>query len=144
MQLTSVQMLGLPFAVISSVAIAVTASTGKAPGSAAAMITVNVQSVSLDVDPEQLRILVQFGQCAATGPTLPVLPSYPPGTQPSSSRVEVQLQAHMLFGQLQTSCMTEAETYGGDADLAFWLASPSCSFTKSTIQVGGWTVPWSY
>lgn len=132
-QLVSVQMLGTPLAVVSSLDAAVASS--KADAQAGSRIIVELQSVSLDIDAIHLTKLVQFVQCTMLGPSVPVLPTYPPDTLPSSGRMEVQMQAQMLFGQLQASSMIDPGTRSTAPDLAFWLIAPSFSYSKSTAQV---------
>lgn len=135
-QLVAVEVLGAPLAVVSSVDIAVTSKQGKQQllqgGSA---VTVGIQSISLDVEPVHIAQLVDWVQCTMLGPTLPVLPTYPQHAQPPNGRVEIQMIAQMLFGQLQVGSMANEEPGDSPPDLAFWLTAPTFSYSKDTAQV---------
>ena len=89
---------GRLLAVIGTIDVAVAAGSASPQGSLG--VTVRVQSVSLDWEPCHISRLVQFLQCAMLGPSVPVLQSYPPSTQPQSSCIRIQMEVQMLFGQV--------------------------------------------
>ncbi len=135
LQPVSIEMLGGPLAMISTLEIAVTSNESKGQSQSGLTVLVGVQSAGLELDPVHIRKLVQFVQWTMLGPTIPVLPSYPPPVQASSGRVKVQLQAQMVFGQLQVGSAADQGPEGPPPDLAFWMTSFSFSYSKSTAQV---------
>lgn len=92
----SIRTVGRPLAVTGAIDIAVAASSA----SPNTMIQIQIQSVSLDVEPCHISPLVHFLQCIALGPAVPVLPCYPPATLPQSSGLRVEMEVQMLFGQV--------------------------------------------
>lgn len=92
----SIRTVGSPLAVIGAIDIALAAS------STVPNMTIQIQSVSVDVEPCHISPLVQFLQCAALGPAVPVLPCYPPATLPQSTCLRVEMEVQMLFGQVQS------------------------------------------
>ncbi len=136
LQSVSIEVLGGPLAMISTLEIAVTSSQSKGQSQSGSTVLVGVQSVGLELEPVHITKLVQFVQCTMLGPTIPVLPTYPPPVQASSGRVKVQLQAQMVFGQLQVGSAVDQGPEGAPPpDLAFWMTSPSFSCSKATAQV---------
>ena len=135
-QVVSVQTLGSPIAVISSVDIAAAAPHAAKPVlQAGSSLNIGVQSVSLDVDAVHITTLVRFAQCTMLGPPIPVLPTYPQHEPPVSTGMEVEMQAQTLFGQVQMGSIAELHGNCRAPDLSFWLTSPGLSFSKSTAQV---------
>lgn len=135
-QLVAVEVQGAPLAVVSRVDIAVTSKQGKEQLSqGGSAVTVGIQSISLDVEPAHIAKLVHWVECTMLGPTLPVLPTYPQHAQPPNGRVQVQIFAQMLFGQLQVGSMANEESGDSPPDLAFWLTGPIFSYSKDTAQV---------
>lgn len=135
LQLVSIEMLGAPVAMISTLEIAVTPSQSKGQSQSGSTVLVGVHSVGLELEPVHITKLVQFVQCSMLGPPIPVLPAYPPAVQASSGRVKVQMQAVMVFGQVQVGSAADEEPEAQPPDLAFWMTSPSFSYSKSTAQV---------
>ena len=99
-QSPSIMKIGSPFAVISTIDMAVAASSSSTSLQGSPDVTINVQSVSFDWQSCHISPLVQFLQCTTLGPAIPVLPSYPPSTQPQGSRINVEMEVQMLFGQV--------------------------------------------
>ena len=136
LQPVSIEMLGGPLAMISTLEIAVTSNQSKGQSQSGSTVLVGVQSVGLELEPAHIAKLVQFMQWTMLGPTIPVLPTYSPQAQASSGRVKVQLQAQMVFGELQMGSAADQELEAPPPpDLAFWMTSPSFSYSKSTAQV---------
>ena len=136
LQSVSIEVLGGPLAMISTLEIAVTSSQSKGQSQSGSTVLVGVQSVGLELEPAHIAKLVQFVQWTMLGPTIPVLPTYPPPVQASSGSVKVQVQAQMVFGQLQMGSAADQEPEGPlPPDLAFWMTSPGFSYSKSTAQV---------
>ncbi len=135
LQPASIEMLGGPLAMISTLEIAATSRQSKGQSQSGSTVLVGVQSVGLELEPVHIIKLVQFLQYTMLGPTIPVLPTYPPPLQASSGRVKVQMQAQMVFGQLQVGSAVDPGPEGPSPDLAFWMTSPSFSYSKATAQV---------
>ncbi|DBA79124.1 TPA: Protein argonaute-3, variant 2 [Trebouxia sp. C0004] len=137
LQPVSIELLGGPLAMISTLEIAATSSQSKGQPQSGSTVLVGVQTVGLELEPVHIIKLVQFVQCTMLGPTIPVLPMYPPQVQAPSGRVKVQVQAQMVFGQLQVGSAADQEPESPPPDLAFWMTSPSFSYSKSTAEAPG-------
>ena len=136
LQPVSIEVLGGPLAMISTLEIAATSSQSKRQSQSGSTVLVGVQSVGLELEPVHIMKLVQFVQCTMLGPAIRVLPTYPPVVPASSGRFKVQMQAQMVFGQLQVCSTVDQGPEGPPPpDLAFWMTSPSLSYSKSTAQV---------
>lgn len=94
----SIATTGSPLAVLGAIDITVAAGSTSPEGSP--NVRMEVQSISLDWEPDHIREVVQFLQCTMLGPAVPVLPSYPPSTPPQSSCIRVDVEVQMLFGQV--------------------------------------------
>lgn len=123
-----------PVAVISNVSASVDSAGGT--GNAKKLITLTVDSVSVDVELQQLCSLVCFANETVLGPVVPVLPSYPPHSRPPDAVLHIHINLHLVFGQLQITTAQDTGSVDAPApDLAFWLVSPELQLTKKTAQV---------
>ena len=131
----SIKAQGSPFAVISTVGVAVAAHLAEAFPKTGPSVTAKVQSVSLDLDPSCIQTLVHFAQCTMLGPAVPVLPCFPPSKQPPDTSLKVEMQLQMLFGQIQTIALDDQLVSERHSDLAFWMNASSLSYSKAAAQV---------
>ena len=131
----SIKVQGSPIAVISTISVTLAAHSAGASPKGGPSVIAKVQSVSLDLEPSGIQTLVQFAQCTMLGPTIPVLPSYPPSRQPPDTSLTAEVQLQMLFGQVQTSALDDHVVPGRQSDLAFWMNATSFSYSKAAAQV---------